>query len=60
MVPEIGTFSLRGVLTFVSSGLDMNGSVMSYFEGTETYTVIQAEHSLLYIVAKCHFSSVVT
>ncbi len=30
----IWTFSLRGVLTFVSSGLDINGCVLSYFEGT--------------------------
>ncbi len=28
------TFSLRGVLTFVASGLDINGCVLSYFEGT--------------------------
>ncbi len=56
----IWTFSLRGVLTFVASGLDINGCVMSYFEGTETYTVIQAVHSLLFIVAKCNFFSVVT
>ncbi len=27
-------FSLRGVLTFVASGLDMNGCVLSHFEGT--------------------------
>ncbi len=30
----IWTFSLRGVLTFVASGLDINGCVWSYFEGT--------------------------
>ncbi len=30
----IWTFSLRGVLTFVASGLDINGYVLSYFEGT--------------------------
>ncbi len=30
----IWTFSLRGVLTFVASGLDFNGCVWSYFEGT--------------------------
>ncbi len=29
----IWTFSLRGVLTFVASGLDINGCVLSYFEG---------------------------
>ncbi len=28
------TFSLRGVLTFVASGLEINGCVLSYFEGT--------------------------
>ncbi len=27
-------FSLRGVLSFVASGLDINGCVLSYFEGT--------------------------
>ncbi len=52
------TFSLRGVLTFVASTLDINDCVLSYFE--QIYTVIQALHSLLYIVAKCHFFSVVT
>ncbi len=31
----IWTFSLRGVLTFVAGGLDINGCVLSYFEGTE-------------------------
>ncbi len=30
----IWTFSLRGVLNFVASGLDINGCVLSYFEGT--------------------------
>ncbi len=30
----IWTSSLRGVLTFVASGLDINGCVLSYFEGT--------------------------
>ncbi len=33
----------------MASGLDINGCVLSYFEGT----VIQAVHSLLYIVAEC-------
>ncbi len=28
------TFSHRGVLTFVTSGLYINGYVLSYFEGT--------------------------
>ncbi len=31
---QIWTFSLIGVLTFVASGLDINGCVLSYFEGT--------------------------
>ncbi len=31
---QIWTSSLRGVLTFVASGLDINGSVLSYFQGT--------------------------
>ncbi len=31
----IWTFSPRGVLTFVASGLDINGCLLSYFEGTE-------------------------
>ncbi len=30
----IWTISLRGVLTFVASGLDNNDCVLSYFEGT--------------------------
>ncbi len=30
----IWTFSLWGVLTFMASGLDINGCVLSYFEGT--------------------------
>ncbi len=35
-------------------------AVLSYFEGQQIYTVIQAVHSLLYIVEKCHFFSVFT
>ncbi len=31
----IWTFSHRGVLTFVATGLNMNGCALSYFEGTE-------------------------
>ncbi len=30
----IWTFSLRGALTFVASGLDINGCELTYFEGT--------------------------
>ncbi len=33
----IWTFSLRGVLTFVVSSLDINGGVLSYFEGTTNW-----------------------
>ncbi len=47
----IWTFSLR-CTTFVASGLDINGCVLSYFEGTANLLCIQAVHSLLYIVAK--------
>ncbi len=31
---SVWKFSLGGVLTFVASGLDMSGCVLSYFEGT--------------------------
>ncbi len=30
----IWTYSLRGVLTFVASGININGCVLIYFEGT--------------------------
>ncbi len=48
-----------------NSGLDINGCVELFWGDTvdtETLmnTVIQAVHSLFYIVAKCHFFSVVT
>ncbi len=33
-VDQIWRFSLRGVLTFVASGLDIIGCVLSYFEWT--------------------------
>ena len=33
ILTQIWTFSLRGVLTIVASGLDINGCVLSYFEG---------------------------
>ncbi len=52
----IWTFSVRGVLPFVASGFDINGCL----RGQQIYTVVQAVHSLLYIVAMCHFFSVVT
>ncbi len=54
----IWTFSLRGVLTFVASGLDINGCVFSYFEGTALLHYYTS--CTFYIVAKCHFFSVVT
>ncbi len=56
----IWTCSLRGVLTFVASGIDINGCVLCCFEGTGNVQVIQALHSLLYIVAMGHLFSVVT
>ncbi len=52
--------SALGCTHFLASGLDINGCVLSYFRGQQMYTVIQAVHSLLYIVAKCHFFSVTT
>ncbi len=56
----IWTFSLRGVLTSVASGLDINGCVCSVIlRRQQIYTVIQAAHSLLYVVAMCNFFSVV-
>ncbi len=58
----IWTFSLRGVLTFVASGLDINGCVLSYFEGTANlhcYTSCTLLYfSLLYIEVNCQFSVV--
>ncbi len=38
--------------------LQYSGQVI--LRGQQMYTVIQTVHSLLYIVAKCHFFSVVT
>ncbi len=60
LLGPIWTFSLRGVLTFVASGLDINGCVLSYFEGQQIYTVIQAVHSLLLHCSKVSFSSVLS
>ncbi len=56
----IWTFPLRGVLTFVASGLDINGCELSYFEGTVNLHCYTTVHSLLYIVASLNFFSVVT
>ncbi len=47
------TFSLRGVLTFVASALDINGCVLSHFEGTAKLHCYTNR-------AKCNFFSVVT
>ncbi len=44
----------------MASGLNINGCVLSYFEGTANLHFIQVVHSLLYIRPKCHFFSVVT
>ncbi len=51
------TFSLRGVLTFVASGLDINGCMLSYFEGTAH---LHCYTSCIFTIAKCNFFSVVT
>ncbi len=56
----IWTFSLRGVLPFVASGLDTMAVCWVILRGQQNYTVIQAVQSLLYTIAKCHFFSVVT
>ena len=55
---QLGTFSLRGVLTFVASGLDINGCVLSYFEGTAnlhwyTSCTLVALHSLRVSFFQC-------
>ncbi len=56
----IWTFSLKGVLTFVASGLDINGCVLSYFEGTANLHCYTSCTLTTLIVAKCHFFSIVT
>ncbi len=43
----IWTFSLRCVLPFVASGLDINGCVLSYFEGTLLYKLYTHYFTLL-------------
>ncbi len=48
------------IFTFVASALDINGCMLSYFEGTSNLHYIQAVHSLLHIVAKCNFFCIVT
>ena len=48
----IWTFSVQGVLTFVASSLDTEGSVLSYFEGTGNL-VIQALHCIKVSFFQC-------
>ncbi len=56
----IWTFSLRGVLTFVASGLDINGCVFSYFEGTAnvhcytSFTLTTLDYSKVSFLQWCH------
>ncbi len=54
---HLGVYSLLWPAVYI---LDINGCVLSYFEGTANLHILQAVPSLLYIVAKCHFFSVVT
>ncbi len=59
----IWTFSLRGVLTFVASGLDINGCVLSYFEGTAnlhcytSYTLTTLHCSKVSFLQCCHMKT---
>ena len=55
----IWTFSHRAVLAFVASSLDVNGCVLSYFDGTAN---LQCQYKLYtdYFVAKYNFFSVVS
>ncbi len=54
------TFLLRGVLTFVASGLDINDCVLSYFEGTvnlhcyTSYTLTTLHCSKVSFLQCCH------
>ena len=56
----IWTFPLRGVLTFVARGLDINGCVLSYFEGTANLhcytscTLTTLHCSILSFLQCCH------
>ncbi len=53
------TFSLRGVFTFVASDLDINGCVLSYFEGTANlHCCTSCTLTTLHYIAKCNFFSV--
>ncbi len=56
-------FSLRGVLTFVASGFDINGCVLNYFEGTanlhcySSCTLIALHCSKVSFPQYCHMKS---
>ncbi len=60
LLGPIWTFSFSGVLIFVASGLDMNGSVLSYFEGTanlhcdSSYTLTTLHCSKVSFLQFCH------
>ncbi len=59
------TFSLRGLLTFVASGLDINGCVLSYFEGTAhvhcytTCTLTTLHCSKVSFLQCCHVKNII-
>ncbi len=48
----IWTFSLRGVLNFVASGLDINGCVLSYFEETAN---LHCYYIYIYAFSRCFY-----
>ncbi len=56
----IWTFSLRGVLTFVASGLDINGCVLSYFEGTSKFTLLYKLYTHHFTLQQSVISSVLS
>lgn len=45
------TLALRGVLAFVVSGLDINGCMLNYFEGTANlqYIVLSPTHYVVHM-----------
>ncbi len=59
------TFSLRDLLTFVVSGLDINGGVLSYFEGTAhvhcytSCTLITLHCSKVSFLQCCHVKNII-
>ncbi len=58
----IWTFLLRGVLTFVASGLDISSCVLSYFEGTAnlhcytSFTLTTLHCSKVSFLQCCHMN----